>query len=90
MDAPKMNSRDSNTFWLQIIKTVQEEDPGKRQQKEIRDLVKNSKSLIQFCSWMFLSFWRIWREKFVEFLVKCDSDQKLVMIKYLYSQLIHL
>jgi hypothetical protein len=53
-------------------------------------LVKNSKSLIQFCSWMFLSFWRIWREKFVEFLVKCDSDQKLVTIKYLYSQLIHL
>jgi hypothetical protein len=50
MDAPKMNSRDSNTFWLQIIKTVQEEDPGKRKQKEIRDLVKNSKSLIQFCS----------------------------------------
>ena len=88
MDAPKMNSRDSNTFWLQIIKTVQEEDPWKRQQKEIRDLMENWKSSIQFCSCVFLSFWRIWRENWLQFLVNCDSDQKFVTIKNLYFQLI--
>ena len=86
----KKNSGDLWSFLMPNAKTVEEGDECRRQQKEPHELMKNWRSFAQFCSWMFLSFWRIWRENWLQFLVICDCDQEFVMIRIKYFPLIKL
>ena len=88
IDEHTLNSLDSWGYSQGIDETVGIERSRNTKQKEFWILVENWKSLIQFCLMNVLEFWRKMEGKTVGFLVIFCYDQKLVMIKCLYFQLI--